>query len=94
MASVLGKFTKQPAEVLDYDVNFTDWFSNRTDAPASFTVTADSGITVVSSSILGNIVKVVLGGGTTGTKYKVTVLLTTTTALVKEADFVVAVKEI
>ena len=25
--AVLGKFEKQPAEILDYDVDYTDWFS-------------------------------------------------------------------
>lgn len=94
MATILGKFSKQPAEVLDYDVDFTDWFSNRTDTPASFVVVVEPGITVFSSSRTGNIVKVVLSGGTSGGKYKVTVRLTTVLGLVKEADFQVTVKEI
>ena len=46
MATVLGKFTKQPNEVLDYDVDYDDWFSNRTDTPSSFVVVAEAGITV------------------------------------------------
>lgn len=92
--SILGKFTKQPAEVLDYDVDFSEWFSNRTDTPASFTVTADTGITVVGSTRSGNVVKIILSGGTSGTKYKITVRLTTSNSLVKEADFQVVVKEV
>lgn len=94
MAAILGKFVKQPAEILDYDVDFSDWFSNRVDTPSAFSVTADTGITVVGSSRSGNIVKIILSGGASGTKYKVTVRLTTTNSLVKEADFVVAVKEV
>jgi hypothetical protein len=96
MATVLGKFTKQSGETLDYYVDFTDWFSNRSDAPASHTATADAGITVTTSSLSGNKVKVVLSGGTNGTKYKVTVKLTTnsTPAIVKEADFLVTVKDV
>lgn len=94
MTAVLGKFVKQPSEVLDYDVDFSDWFSNRSDTPSTFTVTAETGITVVSSSRIGNVVKIILSGGTSGTKYKVTVKLTTTNLLVKEADFIVAVKEV
>lgn len=94
MATILGKFIKQPAEVLDYDVDFTDWFSNRTDTPSTFEVTAEAGITVVGSSISGNIVKVVLSGGASGTRYKTTVRLTTALSLVKEADFQVLVKEV
>lgn len=94
MTAVLGKFVKQPAEILDYDVDFTDWFSGRTDTPASFVVIAETGITVVGSSRTGNVVKTILSGGTSGTKYKITVRLTTSASLVKEADFLVAVKEV
>lgn len=94
MASLLGKFTKQPGETIDYDIDFTDWFSQRSDTPVSQTVTADAGITVVSSSIIGKVVKVILSGGTNGVKYHVTVRLTTSSGIVKEADFQVAVKEV
>jgi hypothetical protein len=91
--AVLGRFVKQPSEVLDYDVDFSDWFEVRTDTPSSHAVVAETGITVVGSSRTGNVVKVVLSGGTAGTKYKITVRLTTNTFLVKEAEFVVAIKE-
>ena len=91
--AVLGRFVKQPSEVLDYDVDFSDWFDGRADTPSSHTVIAETGITVVGSSRTGNVVKVVLSGGTAGTKYKITVRLTTNTFLVKEAEFVVAIKE-
>ena len=94
MTTILGKFSKQPAEILDYDVDYTEWFSNRIDTPSTFTVTAETGITVVSTARTGKVVKVTLSGGTTGVKYKVTIRLTTTLGLVKEADFTVSVKEI
>lgn len=95
--AILGRFQKQPDEILDYDVDYTEWFSNRADAPATvdpIAVTAEAGITVVGSSITGNVVKVILSGGVAGTKYKVTVRLTTTAGLVKEADFTVLVKAV
>lgn len=94
---IIGKFQKQPAEILDYDVDYTDWFSNRTDTPAAVTpisVTVETGITLVSSVLTGLIVKIILSGGTGGTKYKTTVRLTTAAGLVKEADFTVAVKAV
>jgi hypothetical protein len=92
--AILGKFQKQPSEILDYDVDYTDWFSNRVDTPASFTTVLETGITLAGSSRTGNVVKLILSGGTAGTKYKATVRLTTTAGLVKEADFTVTVKEI
>jgi hypothetical protein len=94
MTTLLGRFTKQSTETLDYDVDFTDWFEGRTSTPVSFTVTAEAGITVVSSARSGNVVKVVLSGGTNGGKYKITVRLTTSDNLVKEADFTVRIKDV
>lgn len=94
MASILGKFIKQPSEILDYDVSFDDFFSNRTDTPATHVVIAEPGITVVTSTRTGNVVKVVLQGGTAGQTYKITVRLTTSAGMVKEADFKVTIKEV
>ena len=94
MASILGRFVKQPDEVLDYDVDYTDWFTNRTDAASTFTAVAEPGIVVDSSARTGNVVKVVLSGGTANAQYKVTVKLTTSTGIVKEADFIVKVKAV
>lgn len=94
MTVILGKFFKQSAEVLDYDVDFSDWFINRTDTPASFAVTAEQGITVVASSLYDRVVKTVLSGGVSGVKYKITIRLTTSAGLIKEADFVVVVKDV
>jgi len=96
MTAILGRFTKQPGETLDYDIDFTEWFTGRSDAPASYEVVVDTGITKVTDSRNGNVVKVVLSGGTSGVKYKVTVKLTTTAAtpLIKEVDFTVAVKAV
>lgn len=94
MTQLLGKFTKQSTETLDYDVDFSDWFSNRSDTPASFVVVAEAGITVSLSTRSGNVVKTVLAGGTDGTTYKVTVRMTTSAALVKEADFTVRIKDV
>lgn len=94
MAAILGRFVKQPAEVLDYDVDYTDWFSNRADAPSAAAVSVPTGITLVSSILVGRTVKVTLSGGVAGERYKVTVLLTTTAGMVKEADFIVSVKDV
>lgn len=94
--AILGKFEKQSAEVLDYDVDFTKWFAARGLTPDILTVVAEAGITIVASSRTGAVVKIVLSGGTSGRQYKITVTLTSTSApaLKREADFVVKVKDI
>jgi hypothetical protein len=92
--SILATFTKQPAEVQDYDIDFGEYLSTVSDTALTHTVVADTGITVQSSSLTGGVVKVWLAGGTTGTKYKITARLTTTGGRVKEAEVVVKVKEV
>lgn len=91
--SILGRFIKQPNEILDYDVDYTDWFAGRADTPSSHEVVVPAGITLQTTVRNGNVVKVVLSGGTVGQKYHITVRLTTTSGIIKEADFVITVKE-
>lgn len=96
MAS-LTTFTKQPTEVLDYTFDFSDWFEDQTDTPSFAEVTAEDGLTVVSSNLDTNnlTVSAVVGGGEDGGKYKVTCRVTTEPrGLVKEADILIRVKEV
>ena len=66
MPSILGRFTKQSDEVL------TTTSTSRTGSPTAqtpdlFTVSAETGITVVGSSMASTyVVRVVLSGGTDG----------------------------
>lgn len=94
MTALLGRFTKQSTEVLDYDVDFTEWFSNRDDEPTTFAVVVQTGLTLETSMMNAAVVKVVLSGGTDGETYKVTVRMHTTASLVKEADFTVRIKDV
>lgn len=94
MSQLLGRFVKQSAEILDYDVDFSAWMEGRQDTPASHSVTASTGVTVLGSSRDGANVKVVLGGGSDGEVYKITVRLTTGLGLVREADFALAIKDV
>jgi hypothetical protein len=93
--SVLEKFTKQPADVQDYDIDFSEYLASMGDDVAlSYVVSADPGITLVYSMLTGAVVKVFLSGGVTGTSYKVTTTLTTMGGRVKQAEIVVRVKEV
>jgi hypothetical protein len=94
--SILGTFNKQPAEVLDYDVDFTSWLGSDTIVSQTSTVSPSGALTITQSSIMSGskVVKNVCSGGTHGTRYKVTVQITTATNLIKQAEFNVSVKEI
>lgn len=93
---LIGKWTKQPSEVLAYPVDFSDWLAERPGNTISGrTVTAEAGITVVSHSLNGSVVSVLLGGGTSGTTYKITVEVDVApSGEHKEADFTVRVKAV
>ena len=90
---ILATYTKQPAEVLDYDVEYAD-FLGGVDTLASVThAVAPSGLTVSLVSIIDTRVKVWVSGGVNGMTYKVTLVATTADGRVKEADFKIRVKD-
>jgi hypothetical protein len=93
---ILEKFTKQPVEVQDYDLHFTDWLAALGDTapgPAGAVAVADAGITLDYFTLTDGVVKVWLSGGADGIEYKVTVTLTTTGGRVKQDEISVKVKE-
>jgi len=90
--SSLGKFVQQPNEIIDYSIDFGPWVDDRNDYVVSYVASVDAGINIGSSRDT-NVVRVVVSGGTTGNRYKVTVRATTAGGLVKEVEFWVRVKE-
>lgn len=94
MSNVLGRFVKQPADVLDYDFDYSDWLADRADTISAFTVTADPGITIGTTVQISGVVKVFLSGGDNGGAYKVTVTAVTVGGRTKQAEIQVKVKEV
>lgn len=99
--AILGKFTKQPVEVLDYEFDFAAWLTDRTDTIASQTVVATTEtpgaapLTISNISSASGVVHFFASGGTDGAKYEVACTITTasTPARVKQAELVIFVKE-
>ena len=91
---IIGTFSKQPAEVLDYAIDLTQWLPSG-DYAISQTTTAPIGIVVDSTLITdaGKGIRVWLSGGTSGVKYKIQVLFVTDNGRKKEFEFVVSVRE-
>lgn len=91
---ILEKFTKQPADVQDIDINFVDWLAALNDTPLSVSVPAVTGITQpIAAAITAGIVKVWVSGGTTGQSYKMTINLTTAGGRTKQVEILIKVKE-
>lgn len=89
---ILERFTKQPADVQDYDIDFSEYLAPLADTPSSAVVEVEPGITLVNHLITGQRVKVWISGGSNGQKYKVTVRLTTVGGRVKEVEILIIVR--
>lgn len=89
----LARFIKQPADMQDYDIDFSEWLAGFADTGISHVVEVEAGITLVANSLVAGVVKVWLSGGSDGSIYKVTATLTTTGGRIKQAEITVRVKE-
>jgi hypothetical protein len=66
----MTSFLKDPAAVLDFSWDWSAWLGSDTISTA--TVTAESGLTVNSSGVVGGVVTGWLSGGSVGITYMVT----------------------
>jgi len=83
---------KDPYAVLDYTLDWTNWMPDG-DTITSVAVTADSGITINSTSNTNYIVTAYISGGTAGTIYNVEYRITTTNGLRDSRNFRIKVLE-
>ena len=94
--AILGIINKQPREILDFDVDYTDVLVDRAGDQVN-TVTTEvlpTGALTVNTATTypsTNKVKVVISGGLTTITYKVTVMTTTTAGLMYEDEITVVV---
>jgi hypothetical protein len=102
---ILGTFEKQPADVLDYDIDFSsvldggDTLVSTGDPPVPSplnVVCSPAGLTIGSTFVVegGKTIKQWLSGGNNRQKYKITVTATTNAGRVKQAEFIVSVKDV
>lgn len=93
----LGNFKKQPTEVLDYDIDYSQWIPTG-DTLLNATAVVDIvgiGNLIVASIVvtpLTNIVKLWISGGVDGVTYKVTVTTATNGGRTKEDELQFTVK--
>ena len=90
----MNLFQKQPADKLDYDLDFSDWMAtDDTLTGAVATSSVPDELIIESVTISGQTVKVWISGGTSGTTYKVTATVTSSQGRIKELDFKIRVKD-
>ena len=92
MSLTLQNPLKDPSAVLDYAFDWTEWLAAG-ETITDHTITADTGITVDSSTEDAGKVTVWLSGGTAGINYKVACLITTTAGRTDERTIWIKVVE-
>ena len=92
MSLTLQNPLKDPSAVLDYMFDWTEWLATG-ETIADHTITADTGITVDSSTEDTGKVTVWLSGGTAGINYKVACLITTSAGRTDERTIWIKVVE-
>ena len=96
---ILSRYTKQPVEVKDYDIDYSEWLGPVADTVASTTAIVTSVTEAVPTLEIDSImesstaVKLWISGGTAGVSYKVTVQMTTTGGRLDESELVFKVKD-
>lgn len=90
----LGNFSKQPVEVKDYDIDYSEWLTPGDNVKSAEVTVAPTGLTIESTFINDPRVKIWLSGGADGTQYKLTVTTTTADGRVKQDEFKVKVKDV
>ncbi len=95
--AILGTITKQPREILDVDIGYATVLAGRSDTIVSHvterSITTGGALTIVSSILTGDIVKITLSAGLDTITYKITILATSSAGLVYEDEFNVVVTE-
>jgi hypothetical protein len=96
--ALVGSFSKQVREVLDFDINYDPALGERPDSITLVTSEVDQvgagHLIVDSTSVAGRVVKAVVSGGLDTQLYKITLLVTTSSGLVYEDEVNVSVEEV
>jgi hypothetical protein len=97
---ILDKFVKQPAEVKDYNIDYSQWLAPLSDTLATVTAAVtcitdatDTALDVDAVFVASTSAKFWMSGGTAGQKYKLTATATTTGGRVDESELVFTIKD-
>jgi hypothetical protein len=93
--ALLGSFTKQPREILDFDISYATVLAGRTDTISGVVLeVAPAGLTLSTPVVTNNVMKAKASLGIDAVSYVITALATSTAGLVYEDEITVLVEEI
>lgn len=87
--SYINRYIQNPAEILSYDVPFGDFLAQTGDSISLSLVSADPGITIVSSAVVGTSIRIFVAGGVSGQSYEVAVSIVTTGGRTKLGEILI-----
>ena len=87
----MQQFVKDPQDVLDYQIDWSDWLDTDTISTSAWVV--QTGLTKDSSSNTTTTATVWLSGGTNGNQYVLTNTITTANGRTVERSFIVKVSD-
>lgn len=90
--TVPSSFIKDPAAVLDYEVDWSTWLADG-ETIATSTVTVEDGLDLDSDTNTDTVVTAWLSGGTVGENYTVTSQITTSQSRTDERSITIHVRE-
>jgi hypothetical protein len=97
---ILERYEKQPAELKDYDISYTEWLApvsdtllNASTAVSCLTNPEDTALVCNATFVSPQSVKVWMAGGTDGERYKATVTVTTAGGRIDQSELVFSVKD-
>ena len=96
---ILAKYEKQPAEVKDYDIDYSDWLIPAADTINGITtaVTSETQATptlvVDYTQLTITLAKLWISGGTVGVQYKITVRMTSAGGRIDESELIFSIKD-
>jgi len=89
---LLGVGAKQPREVKDFNVDYTDWLP-ADDSILSVSIETDKDGLIVNPVLVDKTVNVWVEGGTHNETYKITIIVNTSLGRISEAELKIKVKE-
>lgn len=93
---LLATFTHQPADQLDYDIDYSEWLPSG-DAVASATLQVDKpGLTILDPLVVSDstVLKLWVQSGATAGTYKASVNMTTVLGRIKQDEVKFKVKDV
>lgn len=92
--SLLGKYTKQPAEIESYTIDYSEDLTDGDGIVGADITATPTGLVIEGKDVSTTSVRVWVAVGTHGVKYKVEVTATTGDGRVLQDEFFVTVKEV